>query len=490
MKTMRKIAALLLALAMVFSLSLTAFADTDPDSNNTVATATITVNDNREYEVYQIFTGELHEGKLSNVKWGQNVKLPEGAVVGGPVTESLLDQLEGNAGEIVVIDRIAPNVNFESNPIGTVKSDKPLTVEVGYYLLKDVTNVTTLGDGEEYSRHIIKIIGDITVTPKVGTVSSNKKVKDRNDTTNNTSIWQDSADYDIGDDVPFRLRGVVSTTYDYYKSYQFIFHDTLSDGLIFNKDVKVYDGEDEISDAYYEVVTDCEDGCTFHVVLEDLKAIPTVAAGATIAVTYTAKLDDDAAIGSAGNPNSMYVEYSNNPSKEDSTGKTPTNTVKIFTYQLIVNKVDEAGAALEGAEFELYKKITASSGAGNHEELVDGCEIVGNVFTWKGLDDGTYILRETVTPDGYNTIDPIEFVVSAEHNTDSADPQLISLNGGVLGTGMIIEGKIETDVENRHGTTLPTTGGMGTTLIYAAGGILVLAAVVLLITKKRMADAK
>ena len=488
MKAMKKLASLLLALALVFSLGLTAFADDeDLDGGMTVDTATISVEDNRTYEVYQIFTGKLYNGKLTHVLWGTNAVLPEGAKVGDEVEESLLDTLEGNAGDSVIINRISPYVNFRSDPCGTVSKENPVTVSVGYYLLKDIT---VLDDGEEYSRYVIQLVGDINVKPKADAVTSTKKVKERNDSTNHTSQWQDAADYDIGDEVPFSLKGVVSGTYDYYESYTFIFHDKLSAGLTFDSTtVQVRVGDAPISSGY-EVVTECEDGCTFHIVIENLKVIPAVEANSRIYVDYKAILNENAVLGSAGNPNEMYLEYSNNPAEPDSTGETVEDKVTVFTYKLEVNKVDEAGQALKGAGFTLYKEIHSGT---EIQEVAIGEEVKGNdmtAFTWKGLDDGTYVLKETTPPNGYNPIDPLKFVITATYQIESDNPQLTGLTGGTLGTGDIATGVITTNVENRAGATLPTTGGMGTTLIYAVGGILVLAAVVLLVTKKRMSDAE
>ncbi|MCI5484375.1 MAG: prealbumin-like fold domain-containing protein, partial [Clostridiales bacterium] len=116
-------------------------------------------------------------------------------------------------------------------------------------------------------------------------------------------------------------------------------------------------------------------------------------------------------------------------------------------------------------------------------------------FTFSGLDDGNYRLTETVTPAGYNTIDPIEFTVNAEHDVLSDNPALTSLsgnatNGELTFTSNTTEGSLSADVVNNAGSTLPETGGIGTTIFYVLGGVLVLAAVVLLVTKKRMSGAE
>ena len=107
------------------------------------------------------------------------------------------------------------------------------------------------------------------------------------------------------------------------------------------------------------------------------------------------------------------------------------------------------------------------------------------------MDDGNYRLTETKTPAGYNTVDPIYFTITAEHDVLSDNPALTSLSGNAT-TGELTftpnttNGSLSADVVNRAGVTLPETGGMGTTLFYVAGAGLVLVAVVLLITRKRM----
>ena len=141
-------------------------------------------------------------------------------------------------------------------------------------------------------------------------------------------------------------------------------------------------------------------------------------------------------------------------------------------------------APLAGAGFTLYKK----NAEGEYVQV--GEELVGEALTtfeWKGVDDGEYKLVETTTPAGYNTIEPIEFTVSAKHEILSDDPALTELDGGELFTGEVNTGALSADVENKSGITLPETGGMGTTLFYAFGSLLVLCAVVLLVTKRRMA---
>ena len=491
MNKLRKLTCLLLALMMVFAMTATASAAGD--------TSTITAPDGstRTYEVYQIFVGDLGANKvLSNVKWGQNSKLPEGKTVNDPVDETVLNDLAAvnSRPEKERLTEIEKYVDLNSTPIATLSNGGTQTVPNGYYLIKDVGPVN---EGETYSRYIVNIVENITIAPKVSNVTFHKKIKDTNDTAGTTTDWQDSADYDIGDSVPFQLTGTVAADFAEYKSaYYFAFHDKMEPGLTFEPNsVKVYVGGTEISTGY-TLIENPDDGHTFDVVFEDLKGINTVHANSEITVEFTAKLNENAVLGKQGNKNEAQLEYSNKSYDEQGgTTHTKWDSVIAFTYQVVVNKYAnevKEGNERTGAAFKLEKLV------GETWTLVKEFQAdeTTTTFTFKGLDDGKYRLTETVTPSGFNTIDPIEFTVTADHtvtwNGEDRTTILTSLNGTPTEAGLIeftpnVEsGTLSTDVINKSGSTLPETGGMGTTLFYVLGGVLVLAAVVLLVTKKRM----
>ena len=486
MNKLRKLTCLLLALMMVFAMTATASAAGD--------TSTITAPDGstRTYEVYQIFVGDLDpETKvLSNVKWGKNGTGTEGQ----PVDEAILDALtavtnnNSDADKMAVIEQY---VDLSSTKYGEVKDGTPLTVPNGYYLIKDVGPVNAAA-GEAYGRYVVKIVGNTTITPKVSKVTFEKKVKDTNDTTGETSDWQDSADYDIGDSVPFQLTGTVADDFKQYTSaYYFAFHDKMDESLDFEQNsVKVYVGSTLITEGYTLNYTPH----TFDLEFDDLRNVAGVTAGSKITVEFKATLNASAKLGNQGNVNDARLEYSNNPYSEQR-GTTNWDSVIVFTYQVVVNKyANEAVAGKEktGAAFKLEKLV------GQDWKLVNEFQADENTstFTFKGLDDGKYMLTETVTPSGFNTIDPIEFTVTADHKVtwegEARTTILTSLNGAPTEAGLIeftpnVEsGTLTTNVVNKSGSTLPETGGMGTTLFYVLGGVLVLAAVVLLVTKKRM----
>lgn len=489
-KAIKKLLAALLAVAMLCAMAVPALAADSAASTFTIAAPHST----HQYEIYQIFTGDYSEKAgskvLSNIKWGSNGT----GTVGKAVSEAILSELStvsssaSDAAKLAVVEKYA---KLDTTPVATITNGATYQAVPGYYLIKDKDGSVPAGD--VYTTYIVQVVGNVTITPKTSdTPSFNKKLKDTNDTTGVTSDWQDSADYDIGDKVPFRLQGTVPADYASYKKYYYAFHDVEEKGLTFDStSVEVFVDDQKITTGY-TVKTSTSDKCTFEIVFDDLKQIPSVTAGSTITVTYQSELNSDAVLGSQGNVNQALLEYSNNPNGEG-TGKTPWDNVIVFTYQVDVNKHANAvdGTLLPGAEFTLEKILKDDA----KETVAVVKSEDGATFTFKGLDDGDYILTETKTPEGYNSIAPIKFTVTAEHTiiwgTETRNTILTSLTG-TAATGEITftaaENKdtLTTNVVNKAGTTLPSTGGMGTTLFYVVGGGLMVAAIVLLVTKKRM----
>lgn len=495
MKRVKRVLALLAALALVLAMAVPAFAD---KANQ--YTISVPAGSNHTYQVYQIFTGDYSsDGKLSNIKWGKNSNSRgDGVGIGEKVDENVLNQLAAVASKsdedkLAVIEQYA---NLSENGMDTVSASKPIQVAAGYYLFKDTTT------GISGNTYIAEVVGNVLIKAKNSHVPGfEKKLKDKNDTTDNDfGGWQDVADHDIGDEIPFKLEGTVPADYDAeYTSYYFAFHDEEEAGLTFNpKSVKVSVDGDEITTGF-EVKTSTNDGCSFEVVFSDLKKISAVHAGSKIRVEYTSTLNPNAVIGGDGNLNKAQLEYSNNPRDTSSKDKTVWDNVVVFTYQVVVNKYANSvgeNNKLKGAEFTLTKKLKD----GTTKDIAVAKSQDGVQFTSKGLDDGEYTLTETVTPEGYNTIDPITFTVAATHGTEwdgeGVRGNLITAFTGNAASEEITftpdkgTGALTTNVINKSGTTLPSTGGMGTTVFYVVGGGLMAVAVVLLVTKKRMENKR
>ncbi|WP_065468318.1 isopeptide-forming domain-containing fimbrial protein [Bifidobacterium dentium] len=450
------------------------------------------------YEAYQIFTGDLADGKLSNVKWGSAT-----AKNGTAVTDAELKTVTDLASKSVndnaqaTANAIAAYLKSDAQPTATIDDTNPTAqVPSGYYLIKDKNN--TVPDGQAATTYIVTVAGNVTITPKSDVPSFEKKLKDTNDTEGTLSDWQDAADYDINDAVPFKLEGTVASNYASYKTYYFAFHDVEENSLTFNKDsVKVYVDNTAITSGYTVVTEGLTDGCTFEVKFADLKQISAVKAGSKIRVEYTSTLNENAVLGKHGNVNKAKLQYSNNPNDSQNgetspTGETPWDNVIVFTYKTVINKVDDKNQPLKGAEFALSKKM--KDGSTTTVAVVKDSE--GTTFTFNGLDDGDYVLTETKTPAGYNSIKPITFTVTANHTItwegEDRDTILTSLSGNAASGEITFtptddKSELDTNVVNKPGSSLPETGGMGTIVLYAAGAVLVIAAGVYFGLKKKNA---
>lgn len=461
----------------------------------------ITVNDgNGEYETYQIFTGTLSEDKktLSNIKWGNGITEDGQKALQDKYGVSSAADLAEVLG---ASDFTAEQAKQFAKAAGQyLQNPGALTgLAAGYYLIQN----KSVSANETYTNFILEVVKDVEVEPKADTPTFEKKVKDTNDTTGDTTDWQDSADYDINDSVPFQLTATLPSNFTTYDHYYLEITDSLSAGLSYNSDAKVYlvngDSKTDVTSSF----TVAADGSSY--VINDLRTISGATDGSQIVVEYTATLNEKAVIGSKGNPNTAKLIYSNNPNntgngttKPEEITETPEDTVIVFTYKVVVNKVDQNNDALAGAGFTLYKKV---NGDWKEVKTISADEATAaensdkkNIFTFSGLDDGDYKLSETTTPDGYNSIDDVTFTVMATHDIESDNPALTSLSGDSASgeltfTANQSEGSLTTDVQNKKGAVLPSTGGKGTTLLYVLGIGLILVAGILLVTKKRV-DSK
>ncbi len=395
----------------------------------------------------------------------------------------------------------------------------------GYWIFADATVI-----GNDDSKSLVMVntagLGELNITIKTDLPTVEKKVKDNDDTRDSNitdNLWSDSADHDIGDTVPFKLTATLPSNLRGYleldanqanvNPYTIIFHDTLSAGLTLpaNAEIKVYlyntkheaDVDIDMNNYTKDVTAnfeikrgeDLDDDCTFEAVCEDIFAIAEVTKDSVFVVYYTAELNEAAVVGAAGNQNEVYLEFSNDP-YGDTLGKTTTDVVMVYTYKIIVNKIDAEGHSLKGAGFTLYKKVLGSAAPDQYVQIGD--ELGGQddptriTFEWKGLDDGDYKLVETTVPSGYNKMDDMTFTVSAEHSEIEGEIKLLALNGGAMGTGTVDEnsgaltGEIEKDIVNNTGVQLPSTGAKGTFWLIFGGAMLVILASVFMITRKKM----
>lgn len=422
-------------------------------------------------------------------------------------------------------DGVAADANSAAVAAGAFSTT--LSGPQGYYLIVQTTAANDAG--KTMSAVIVNTAGQagVTVSPKKDTVTVSKKVQENMDGVNNPASednWGTAADYNIGDYVKFQLTGSLPTDYADYTSYEYTFHDTAGQGLTFVNDtthpVKVYAVNDnnkvELKQdtlTGYQVLTSDINGETFNVKFADLKNAQAEKTGDTVNITsstqivveYYAQLNENAVLGSDGNQNRVYLQFSNNKYGEG-TGKTEEHKVTVFTFKLEVTKygkTDSDKEALNGAGFTLYKATKVNPADSDYAKVGDEVQHTnGNVFDFTGLDSGYYKIVETTTPKGYNTIDPITFTVTATYNSADEPGTLTDLTvtdvkvGGVAsaeqtftvnrGTGEAGTAQIKTDVVDIPGSKLPSTGGMGTVLLYVAGiAVFVLAGATLVMALRR-----
>lgn len=419
---------------------------------------------------------------------------------------------------------------------GTYANGEITGLDDGYYLVQDASDSPS-GTGETNSgaktRFILKVAGggNVNVTAKSSAPSVIKKVKEDDKTVTGAvtvgaytanAQYNDVADYCIGENVPFELISTMPSTYDDYTSYFYQFTDTLASNFTLNTNsiaVKVVnaDGETPLTATDYTVSSQDESG-KFTITINDTKKITSIKKDSTIVVDYNATLNDTAEIGLPGQENKVDLTYSNNPNytgdgastPEGDKGKTPEDKVIVFTYELDVTKYlgneetkadaedgTKAGFKLGNADGSKWATVDGNLRiTGWVDDVAAATEVTTDatgIFKFIGLDDGKYTLRETTTPTGYNTMADLTLTIGATtaNNqvwsgtaSDALSAIKLTMNSTNI-DGDVDKGNVEGSIINQKGSSLPSTGGIGTTMFYVGGGVLVAGAGVLLITKKR-----
>lgn len=563
---MKKIASILLVLMLVLTMAAPALAEGEP-------THTITITNPKSghtYSAYQVFQGDITGGKLTNIDWGDGVNgaalltaLKElEAYKDCTSAEDVADVLVGFNNDSVQLDAFAEVVGKHLSQTSSGTSSNPVagenvytyTINVtgdGYYFVKDTG--TSVAEGDAYTKYILHVVGDVEVDAKAEAPTLVKEIVEG-------STKVDANNASIGDKVNYELTSKVPKM-DGYEKYYFVVNDTLSKGLTFNNDVAIKIGEKTLAkDTDYTVtVTDNSSngtGTSIEIVFKNFIQYKDNYAGKDIVITYSAKLNENAVIGSTGNPNKVKLTYSNNPNITDDgttdnpdkptdnspVGKTPEDTVITYVTGIELTKENEAGDRLEGAEFKIegeklntvlvtgerfvedkagtYYKLKdgtyTTKEPGDNSDLYDDTEkkyalkttrevvekaedvsitaVTGTdgILRFDGLSAGTYTITEIKAPDGYNMLEaPITIIIEWTAPTalvaDGTEMCTWAIADGDTSDAEVNDGGIITlTVANKAGAVLPTTGGMGTTIFYVLGGLLIVAAGVALITRRRM----
>lgn len=528
-----------LSVPMTSSLSVSA---ADGDNSITVKAG----NDKMTHSAvaaYQVFAGTYNDtdSNLTITGWGDGINvtafitaIKADATIGSSFAGEITNDAAGAQAVADIVGKWTDNSD-EANAFaklavanaatksGTYSEGVISGIADGYYVMADESAATaTDPTGSAFTLGLLQVVGgeNVEVTTKIDYPTVVKKVQedDKTDDGGYGAGFNDVADWDANTDVPFKIIATMPSNIDEYDHYYMNFTDTLDDTFGNPENIVVTAGTKTlVKDTDYTITANGND---MNIVIMDLKGVDglTVDDKTTVTVTYTAKLnvsgDNLAIIGRNGQENKVKLEYSNNPNKTgdgssapDDTGETPEDKVIVFTYELDITKIDGATkATIENAQFKLgndknqWATVNEDgyfTGWVDNEASATVLKSDANgIFKVIGLDDGSYKLKELNWSEEYNIPETaFEAVIDAntlftQDDYANASAALIELTGSVNGkddTGANADdGIVAGTIENNKGTTLPSTGGIGTTLFYVGGGCVVALAGVALITKKRM----
>ncbi len=483
MKMFKKLAGLLLAMIMVFSMSTVAFAAQGTNDNS----GSITINDaeiGHTYNAYQILVLESYNTDAKAYAYKAN-----DAWKGWLETQTQYVSIDAqgyvtwvkNADPAAFAKAALAHATEESiKPVDAKTADSTTVsftgLNLGYYLID-----TTLGT----LCSLDTTTPDVEMKEKNEVPSQEKKVQEDSD-----GSWGDKNTAEIGDTVNYR------TTINAKPGAQkYVLHDKMSKGLTLNPEsITVAEpdgltkGQDAANGDYHVVTTGLSDGCTFEVVFHQ-SYLDTITANTDIVVTYSAVVNENAEVSPTGNSNETKLEYGEANSPEDKF--TPPSETETYTFKVDVVKTDDKNKVLDGAQFKLYDAKTdgneialvqVSDGvyrlAEEGETGVNYITTVNGQLEIKGFDANTnYYLEETKAPDGYNKLAERVDIAVKDANLNATVDNGIWDNGGV-------------HIVNKTGSLIPSTGGMGTTIFYIIGGVLVAAAGIFFVIRRRVSAGK
>lgn len=455
---------------------------------------------NHTYTAYQIFSGDLKvsDKTLSNIAWGSgidNTKITGFTYLEKDTAKDIAEELGKQTGNEEAIARafakaIADKVDTAKGTVLTYDNEKyTASVTPGYYLIIETENSSNNNKNHVLADYMLKVVGDISLDPK-----DDNKIPTPGKTADKTNAA-------VGEEVTYQLTFKTPDNYADYDTYKLIIADTMTNLEYVENSINAYyikEGE-TLPNTISDLVSDNKNvsANSITVNISDLKTVVSgISANDTLYIEYKAKVTADAINGDA--KNNAHYEYSNNP-KADGLGEYDVPEVVVHNFNLkFVKKDGTTNAMLPGAGFALYKADDNWSKSGNaimsikqDRTKVDsttggGIGIVSfetneTTFNFKGLAAGKYLLEEIETPEGYNTLsEPIKITI--EDNNNGTCTITIGDKNVAENTAAI--------VNNFKGSQLPETGGIGTTIFYLIGAILVIGAGVVFVTRRRMHSDK
>ena len=479
MKLSRIILSLVLALAMVMGLATTAFAE---EGGETTTNGSITITNalgGETYNAYQILYLESYNAEKgiyaykANSAWEEWLRTQttyvsfdsQGYVtwVEGANAADFAKAAKGQLSGKTAGGRVTPSADGSA----TISN-----LKLGYYLVDSTVGALCELNTTKPS---------VEITDKNTKPTIEKKVQEDSD-----GSWGDVNDADIGQTVKFK-----STISAKLGARNYVVHDKMDSHLKFDRVTSITAGSTTLTAGvdYTVVTTGLTDGCTFHIVFTQTY-LDSITADTKIVINYTAKLTSDA-VADTKYVNDTWLDYGDNQHTEHDTTTTYTWKLPIYKYHM----VGGTKTALAGAEFILYKgneenrdyaKVTEGKLTGWTKKKAEATKLVSGddgMIAVEGLDADTYYLEETKAPGGYNKLaGPVKVEISHTVSVEGAD-MTHTLKQDATDVA-------EVEIENKSGTELPSTGGIGTTIFYVLGSILVIGAVVLLIAKKRMSASE
>lgn len=493
-KAMKKLMAALLAVAMVCAMAIPAFA-ADGSTHSSSEDGKITIQNavaNQTYKIYRILDLQYNDTAKSfryvkNDKWG--------AFVEGQTTYLSVDSKTGvvtwansdNAdnGTAIKALAVAAGQHVKDTPSltadGSVKASSSTVIfdnlPLGWYLV--VSDLTT-----DAICSIDTTAKEVTIREKNGAPTVEKEVEYA------SGSWGQGNDGNVGDTVNFQT--TINVTDGNPTNY--VLHDQMSNGLSFDAKSIVVKKNDKPFDSYKMGTP--SDNCTFEIIFNE----GSLQANDTVVVTYSATINNGAVVGPTGNENETWLKYGDNGETTHGKTKTYTWSFNIFKYFTDSNNDMQyladvefvlyrknADDKAEYAKFDPNNKLTGWTEAENEATKLK--TNATSTVAVEGLDAGTYFLKETATPGGFNGLtSDVEVQIDSSCNTLSGATYTVKYKMANANDEDFTDAGDEkiVPIENKRGTTLPGTGGIGTTIFYVVGGGLMAAAAILLITKKRM----